>query len=74
MHIKLASITALCYLIKKTDQMKVGISANNEAKVHLAKYYFEVKINKRSTSLCQRKVKKIMQQPTKLKLRRKTVT
>ena len=67
MHIKLARITALCYLIKEKDQMKVGISANNEAKVQLAKYYFEVKINQKSTSLCQRKA-------TKLKLRRKTVT
>jgi hypothetical protein len=41
MHIKLARISALCYLIKETDQMKVGISANNEAKVQLAKHYFE---------------------------------
>ena len=38
MHIKLARITALCYLIKEKDQMKVGISANNEAKVQLATY------------------------------------
>jgi hypothetical protein len=41
MHIKLARISALSYLIKEKDQMKVGISANNEAKVHLAKHYFE---------------------------------
>ena len=59
MHIKLARITALCYLIKETDQMKVGISANNGAKVQLARYYFEVKINQKSTSLRQRKGKKI---------------
>jgi hypothetical protein len=45
MHIKLARITTLSYLIKEADQMKVGISANNEAKVQIAKYYFEVKIN-----------------------------
>jgi hypothetical protein len=31
MHIKLARITTLSYLIKEADQMKVGISANNEA-------------------------------------------
>ena len=34
-----------CYLIKEIEQMRVGISANNEAKAQLAKLYFEVKIN-----------------------------
>ena len=34
----------MCYLIKETNQMRVGISANNEDKAQLAKLYFEVKI------------------------------
>ena len=33
------------YLIEEIDQMKVGISANNETKSQLAKSYFEVQIN-----------------------------
>ena len=44
-HIKLTRFTTMCYLIKETDQMRVGISANNETKAQLAKLYFEVQIN-----------------------------
>ena len=50
-----------CYLIKEIEQMRVGISANNEAKAQLAKLYFEVKIN-----VSKGKEKKIMQLPIKL--------
>ena len=70
MHIKLARIFALCYLIEETDHMKVGISGNNEAKVQLAKHYFEVKIYQKNYKYMPKERKNIMQQPTKLKLRR----
>ena len=35
----------VCYLINETDQMRVGISANNETKAQQVKLYFEVQIN-----------------------------
>ena len=35
----------MCFLIKETDQMRAGISANNEAKAQLVKLYFEVKLH-----------------------------
>ena len=45
MPIKLATFTRMCNLTKESDQMRVVISANNEAKAQLAKLFFEVKIN-----------------------------
>ena len=45
-HIKLTRCTTMCFLIKETDYVRVGISANNETKPQLAKLYFEVQINK----------------------------
>ena len=44
-HIKLTRFTTMYYLIKEIDQMRVGISANNEANAQLAKLNFEVQIN-----------------------------
>ena len=45
MNIELARCTTMCDLIKEIHQMRVRKSANDEAKVQLAKLYFQVKIN-----------------------------
>ena len=58
MHIKFARISASCYLIKETVQMKVGISVNNEVKVQLAKHYFESSNLPTKLQVCQRKGKR----------------
>ena len=53
---------------------QVGIIGNNETKYNQQSNILKLNLNtKENTSLAQRKEEKKMQQPTKIKLRRKTV-